>query len=153
MTDPNHFITELPTTDDEILAYANRIRLTQINKIMSTAQDVTDNKTQNTLDKLLGGLDRQIIGLKRLSAQEKFGAGMSDLANTLDTYFRTVNPENSSFKRHDGGEIEEGVFSGPANIQAISVQPSEFIEGQLTVSGTEVNIEKIMSEGRQRQRG
>ena len=152
--DPNHFITEMPETDDAQLQYSKRIRNHLTNKLMvgKDAIDVSDNKGMRTLLTLLKDQDSQIIATKRIAAAEKTADGFADIATALDSYLKNKTENGGpKFKRHDGEE-DTGEHEGAPNVASINIPKREFIEGQLDPSGADVDIEEIMRKGREAQR-
>lgn len=149
----DHYIPQNPDTDDAILDHAQSIRQMVINAMVAGGLDINDNKKIANLEKFLRAYDGQALTKKRIEAQAKTGDGLQSIAHVLENYLQRRGTDAPKFERHEGIEDAEVSNIGPANLDRLTVAPKEFIEGQLEASGTAVDIDRIMIEGRERARG
>jgi hypothetical protein len=147
-------ITEAPMTDDELLNYTQGVRVVVVKAITNVKPgdvlNVDDPKLMSTLAKFADGIDKQIIGRRRIDAANKTAGGLSDIANALDSYIRGKKSVSPGFKRHD--EPSDIPHDGPSNLHSINLPKKDFIEGQLSTSGTSIDLDAIRSQGVEKQR-
>lgn len=138
---PDVFVPAPTPPDDEAkLGFTQDIRAEIIQRIMEDV-DVDDAKSMGTLTKFLDGMDKQVIGLKRITANEKVGNGLTDVANALNSYYANI-PDRPKLTRHDGDIIEGDYRPVIPELPAIA-----FIPGQLDPVGAPVNLDEIIRKG------
>lgn len=129
-----------PHEDEGKLNFTQDIRSEIIQRIMDDL-DVSDSKLMGTLNKFVDGMDKQVIGLKRITANEKVGSGLTDVANALNAYYATI-PDRPKLTRHDGDIIEGDYRPVVPELPAVA-----FIEGQLEPVGAPVDLDEIVRKG------
>lgn len=89
-------------SQDEMLQYTQGIRLKAVGQLIEGDRVPTDTDSLNSITKLLDGMDRQALTLKRIAAESEGGQKDRDTAlmiATMSEKLRSGNPFRKSGER------------------------------------------------------
>lgn len=128
---------EIIDPDDETLNETQRIRLKLIGNLDKDEEIHKDPKLSNILIKLLDGADKQVLGKRRIKAQENGNKATSDMANAIE---RALREHGSKMTRNDVDKEPPTDYRPPApNLKKFDIDP-----GEVSPVGEPVDVEKII---------
>lgn len=128
--------------DDEesLLRQVQQARLKIANDIMSEPKVHMDSKLVGSLDKMLNGIDKQVLGKRRAEAANKSAGAQQDVANALNNWVR--EKRGARIERHDGPPSDENTGYQPP---LPSVPDGGQGEGELAPVGEKIDVNQIMA--------
>ncbi|ATA65419.1 hypothetical protein CPT_Moabite_167 [Serratia phage Moabite] len=73
-----------PGNDDDRLEFTQSIRMMAVNQLVTDGKVPTDKDSINSLSKLLDGIDKQVIGKKRIQVADKANENDERIAHLLE---------------------------------------------------------------------
>lgn len=128
--------------DDEesLLRQVQLARLKIANDIMAEPKVHADPKLVSSLDKMLNGIDKQVLGKRRAEAANKSAGAQQDVANALNNWVR--EKRGARIERHDGPpEGENTGYQPPIPI----IPDGGQAEGELAPVGEKIDVNQIMA--------
>lgn len=140
MSEENKFKGALED-DDAILTHTKRVRVVVLDGIMSKPASELSDKEINNLAKMADGLDKQIMGKRRLDVQSQSNEKIGDLANVLNNL--VIGQAGVKIKRHDESTETNGEDYHP---EIPPIPEAKFIPGELSPVGEQIDVEAIMKD-------
>lgn len=140
MSDENKFKGALDD-DDAILTHTKRVRVVVLDSIMTKAADTLTDKDINNLAKMADGIDKQVMGKRRLDVQQQGNEKIGDLANVLNNL--VIGQAGVKIKRHDEDTDSSGEDYHPT---VPPIPEAKFIPGELSPVGEQIDVEAIMKD-------
>lgn len=127
--------------DDEesLLRQTQQARIRIANGIMGEQGVHKDKELVNSLQKMLDGIDKQVLGKRRAEAANKTAGAAQDVANALNGWVREKRAPRLS--RHDELPEENAGYQPPVP----PVPKGNIKEGELAPVGEKVDVETIMA--------
>lgn len=122
--------------DDALMRHTQHLRIAVIDQLMDQSGYANDPKAVGSLQKMMDGIDKQVLGKRRAAAADKSNAINSDLANTLNEW--VTQKAGARIQRHDEAP-ETGYRPPAADIPSVAHG-----EGELAPVGELINVEDIM---------
>lgn len=89
-------LSSMPEDEDEQLIFTQNVRMMAVNQLSSGGQlPVTDKDQMGVLVKLLDGIDKQVLGKKRIVQGDKSNANTAMIAKALEEFSLTVAKEGT----------------------------------------------------------
>ncbi|ANZ48805.1 hypothetical protein BIZ83_gp048 [Erwinia phage vB_EamM_ChrisDB] len=124
---------------ESLLRQTRQARIRIANDIMAEQGVHKDKDLVGSLEKMLAGVDKQILGKQRAEAASKSAGAQQDVANALNNWVR--DKRGARIERHDGPPEGENSGYQPA---IPHIPDGGQGEGELAPVGEKVDVEQIM---------
>lgn len=134
---PVEDVVETRDPDDASLEETQRIRMKLIGVMDGVDKIHEDSKMVGSLIKLLDGVDKQVLGKRRIKAQEGGNKATSDMAKAIND---AIRQNGSRMVRVDSSEQPTDYRPPKPNLPQFDVDP-----GELSPVGEAINVEEIIA--------
>lgn len=126
--------------EDSLLRQTQQLRVKLVTDMVNDGQVHKDLKAVDRIERLINGIDKQVMTKRKIKAAERGAEATQDLANSLNGFL--MNRAGVGIKRHDD---EEDLNNGyqPTVPQIAAVRPPK--EGELAPVGEKIDVDQIMS--------
>lgn len=125
--------------EESLLRQTQQARIRIANQIMEEPCVHKDKDLVNSLNKMLDGVDKQVLGKRRAAAADKSAGAAVDVATALNTWVR--EKRGARIERHDGPPEGENSGYQPT---IPSIPDGGQGAGELAPVGEKVDVEQIM---------
>lgn len=124
---------------ESLLRQTRQARIRIANEIMSMDGVHKDKDLVGSLEKMLSGVDKQVLGKQRAEAASKSAGAQQDVANALNSWVR--DKRGARIERHDTPPDGENSGYQPT---IPHIPDGDQGEGELAPVGEKIDVEQIM---------
>ncbi|QVW55254.1 hypothetical protein pEaSNUABM29_00214 [Erwinia phage pEa_SNUABM_29] len=127
--------------EDSLLRQTQQLRVKIVTDMTNEAGFHTDLKAIDRVERLINGIDKQVMTKRKIKAAEKGAEATSDLANSLNGFL--MQRGGLHIGRHD--DTPEDLNGGyqPVIPEIVAARPTK--DGELAPVGEKVDVDSIMA--------